>query len=205
MSQVPVKALFLDIGGVFLTNGWDKGSRKKAADHFNVDFEKLNERHRIIFDAYESGKMTLAEYVDLLVFSCERPFTPEDFINFMYNESRPYQDMIDLVSAIKQKYNLQSVAVNNEGRELNEYRIRNFGLKGFIDTFASSCFINTRKPDKDIYLTALDLAQVKPDEVIYIDDREVFIQGAARLGIRGIHHISTNSTKQALAAVGLSL
>jgi putative hydrolase of the HAD superfamily len=203
MSQPAIKALFLDLGGVFLTNGWDRNSRQKAAEAFSLDFADMNERHRIIFDAYEAGKMTLVEYVNLLVFHQQRDFTPQQFIDFMYEESAPYQDMIDLVCRLKKKYNLRTVAVNNEGRELNEYRIDKFGLTGWIDIFASSCFVHTRKPDKDIYLSALDLSQVKPDEVVYIDDRKVFTEAAAALGIRGIHHTKFETTKQALAGFGL--
>lgn len=203
--EQPIKALLLDIGGVFLTNGWDRGSRRAAADHFNINFEEMNERHRIIFDAYESGKSTLDEYLNLLVFYEPRSFSPQDFVEFMMGQSQPYQDMIDLVSGLKQKYGLQTIAVNNEGKEINEYRIRQYNLKSFIDVFASSCIIKARKPDHTIYSTALDLAQIKPEEAIYLDDRLVFIQAAEQLGINTIHHTSTAITRQVFSTYGLSL
>jgi putative hydrolase of the HAD superfamily len=203
--EQPVKALLLDIGGVFLTNGWDRVSRRAAADHFNLNFEEMNERHRIIFDAYESGKSTLDEYLNLLVFYEPRAFTSQDFKSFMMGQSQPYQDMIDLVSGLKQKYGLQTIAVNNEGKEINEYRIKEYNLKSFIDVFASSCILKARKPDKDIYLTALDIAQIKPEEAIYVDDRLVFIQAAELLGINTIHHTSIAVTRQVFATYGLSI
>ncbi|WP_345947550.1 HAD family phosphatase [Mucilaginibacter sp. PAMB04274] len=199
----PIKALLLDIGGIFLTNGWDRGSRKAAADHFNINFEEMNERHRIIFDAYESGKSTLDEYLNLLVFYESRPFTPQDFKSFMMGQSQPYLDMISLVTQLKQQYGLQTIAVNNEGKEINEYRIKQYNLKSFIDVFASSCIIQARKPDKSIYTTALDLLQIKPKEAIYLDDRLVFIQAAQQLGINTIHHINTETTRSAFNAFGL--
>jgi putative hydrolase of the HAD superfamily len=203
--EQPIKALLLDIGGVFLTNGWDRGSRRSAADHFNLNFEEMNERHRIIFDAYESGKSTLDEYLNLLVFYEPRAFTAQDFKKFMMGQSQPYQDMIDLVIGLKQKYNLQTIAVNNEGKEINEYRIREYNLKSFIDVFASSCILKARKPDHDIYLTALELLQLKPEETIYVDDRLVFIQAAEQLGINTIHHTSTAVTRQVFSTYGLDL
>ncbi|MBS7563941.1 HAD family phosphatase [Mucilaginibacter sp. Bleaf8] len=203
MSSGQIKALFLDLGGVFLTNGWDRHARMLSAERFGLDFTELNERHRIIFDAYESGKMSLQEYVDLLVFYEPRPFSPDEYMAFMYEQSEAYQDMIALVTELKQRYQLRTIAVNNEGRELNEYRISQFGLKSFIDVFASSCFVKTRKPDKDIYQIALDLAQVKPEEVAYLDDRKVFIEAAERLGINGVHHQSIDNTRERLAQLGL--
>jgi len=203
MSSSPIKALLLDIGGIFLTNGWDRRARQEAASHFAIDFEELNERHRIIFDAYESGKMSLDEYLKLLVFYEQRPFSIADFKQFMLAKSEPYPEMIELVSGLKQRYQLLTIAVNNEGREINEYRIQTFGLKSFIDVFASSCIVHSRKPDWDIYRIALDMAQYKPEECIYLDDRLVFIQAATQLGINGIHHQGYNSSKEAFASFGL--
>lgn len=202
-EQTTIKALFLDIGGVFLTNGWDTAARKEAAAKFALDFNELNDRHRIIFDAFESGKSSLEEYLQLLIFYKERNFGDQDIRDFMMRKSQPYMDMIRLVSDIKHRYNLRTIAVNNEGRELNEYRVETFDLKSFIDVFASSCYVHVRKPDKDIYQFALDLAQVKPSEVIYLDDRMVFVEAAAKLGINGIQHRTTEDTRKAFASFGL--
>lgn len=203
MKPTPVKALLLDMGGVLLTNGWDSASRKRAADHFSIDFADLNERHRIIFDAYEAGKMSLDEYLTLLIFQEKRSFSIQDFKDFMFSQSKPYPEMLQLIATLKQRYSLQTIAVNNEGRELNAHRIQTFQLKNIFDIFSSSCFVHIRKPDKDFYQMALDLGQLKPEEVIYIDDRAVFIQAAKQLGIPGIHHTSLEETRTALAAFGL--
>lgn len=200
----PIKALFLDMGGVFLTNGWDRNARKEAAAKFGLDIDEMNERHRVIFDSYESGRTTMKQYLDLLVFYKERPFSQQEFINFMYQTSEPFPDMIQMFRNIKKHHNLQVVAVNNEGRELNEYRIRQFKLKEFIDIFASSSFIKVRKPDKEMYELALDLAQVTPQETVYIDDRQVFIEAAQVLGINGICHQSIDTTREALKHYGLT-
>lgn len=205
MKPMTTKALLLDIGGVLLTNGWDSASRRLAAEHFAIDFADMNDRHRIIFDAYESGKMTLDEYLNLLVFCQERDFSMQEFKDFMLGQSQPYPETIALIKQLKQQYGLQVIAVNNEGRELNEYRVSKFELKSFFDIFSSSCFVHTRKPDKDFYTIALDLAQVKADEVIYLDDRLVFIQAAQQLGITGIHHTTTESTRLAFAEYGLKV
>ncbi|WP_208602990.1 HAD family hydrolase [Pedobacter steynii] len=205
MKPMTTKALLLDIGGVLLTNGWDSASRRLAAEHFAIDFADMNDRHRIIFDAYESGKMTLDEYLNLLVFCQERDFSMQEFKDFMFGQSQAYPETIALIKQLKQQYGLQVIAVNNEGRELNEYRVSKFELKSFFDIFSSSCFVHTRKPDKDFYTIALDLAQVKADEVIYLDDRLVFIQAAQQLGITGIHHTTTENTRLAFAEYGLKV
>jgi putative hydrolase of the HAD superfamily len=200
-----IRALFLDIGNVLLTNGWDRRMRQEAAAKFGLDHEEMNERHHLTFDTYEEGKLSLDEYLTRLVFYEDRPFTPEDFKAFMFAQSQPKPEMIDLISRLKARYGFKVATVSNEGRELTIYRIKKFNLKSFVDFFISSCFVHIRKPDADLYRLALDCAQVPPEEAIYIDDRAMFVQVAQGLDLQGIHHTGYESTKEALAQLGLVL
>ncbi len=207
LTKKPVTALFLDIGGVMLTNGWDRRSREAAAKHFGLDLAELSDRHRMTFDTYESGKLSLDEYLTRVVFYEDRPFTIEQFREFMFAQSVAYPEMIAMVRQLKAKYGLKIAVVNNEGRELNEHRIRQFKLNEFVDFFISSCFVHFRKPDADIWKVALDIAQVPREEVVYIDDRPMFVQIAQGLGLKGIvhNHKDVCATRNALAAFGLKL
>src|SRR5690242_9622711 len=128
-----ITTLFLDIGGVLLTNGWDHNSRKRAAQRFGLDDEELNERHHLTFDTYEEGKLSLDEYLNRIVFYKKRSFSPEDFKQFMYAQSRPYPEMIELTRALKNQYGLRVATVSNEGRELTIYRVQEFRLGTFVD------------------------------------------------------------------------
>ena len=200
---IPITTLFLDIGGVLLTNGWDHLARKRAATHFKLELAEMEDRHHLTFETYEEGKLTLEEYWGLVVFYEKRPFTRAQFRKFMFAQSRPYPNMIGLIRRLKAQYELRIIAVSNEGRELNAYRIRKFKLDGFVDTFVSSCFVHVRKPDADIFRLALDITQVPPDRVIYIENTPMFVQIAEGLGIRSILHADCRSTCAKLASFGL--
>jgi putative hydrolase of the HAD superfamily len=204
MSHLQITTLFLDIGGVLLTNGWGHDARQRAAQAFDLDYEEMDERHHLTFDTYEEGKLSLDEYLDRVVFFEKRPFSRDEFRSFMFAQSQPYPEMITLIRILKARYNLKIAAVSNEGRELTIYRIREFDLGSFIDFFVSSCFVHYRKPDADIYRIALDIAQVPAGQVAYLDDRAMFVSVAQTLGIQGILHTSHESTQIALAALGLS-
>ncbi|MBC3784237.1 HAD family hydrolase [Spirosoma utsteinense] len=205
MPTEPIRALFLDIGGVLLTNGWDRHARGRAASLFDLPYEQLDERHHLTFDTYESGKLTLDEYLKRTVFYEERPFSKEDFTRFIMEQSQPFPDMIELVCQLKRAHGLKLIAVNNEGREINEYRIRQFGLNEFFDAFVSSCYVHLRKPDVDIFRLALDVAQVEPGQAVYIDDRAMFVQEARHLGMHCVHHTTYASTVAAFGALGLQV
>jgi len=202
-TSLPIKALFLDVGGVLLTNGWDRHMRKQAAEVFDLDYPEMDERHYLIFDLYEEGELSLDEYLDRVVFYRERPFSREEFKAFIFAQSQPYPEMINLVRGIKARYGLKVVVVSNEGRDLTAYRVRKFELGSFVDFFIASCFVHCRKPDVNIYRIALDTAHVLPEQVAYVEDRAMLVEVARSLGIQGIHHTSYESTRAALEALGL--
>jgi putative hydrolase of the HAD superfamily len=195
--------LFLDIGGVLLTDGWGHGSRKLAAKEFDLNLEELENRHKQAFETYELGKLTMEEYLNWVVFYEERLFTPAQFREFMFAQSKPYPKMIELVCQLKTRYGLKIAVVSNEARELNSHRIRKFKLDGFVDFFISSCFVHLRKPDADIFRITLDIAQVPANQILYIENTPMFVQIAEGLGIRGILHTDYSSTCAKLASFGL--
>jgi putative hydrolase of the HAD superfamily len=204
MKKAPaISCLFVDIGGVLLTNGWDHHARERAATKFKLDLVEMEGRHHLTFDTYEEGKLTLKEYLSRTVFYEQRPFTPAQFQRFMLAQSEPYPEMIELVARLKVLHGLKIVVVSNEARELNAYRIRTFKLDRFVDSFISSCFVHLRKPDADIFRLALDVAQVPASQVVYIENTPMFVQVAEGLGIRSILHMDYGSTRLKLASLGL--
>ena len=188
-----------------LTNGWDHAIRARAASQFGLDYDEMNERHHLTYDTYEEGKLSLDEYLNRVVFYQDRAFSREEFKAFMYAQSQPFPEMIELMRQLKNQYGLQIAAVSNEGRELTAYRVQQFDLGTLIDFFVSSCFVHYRKPDTDMYRIALDIAQARPEQVVYIDDRAMFVEVAHGLGIRGIIHSSYEATQHTLETLGLSL
>lgn len=203
--SLPITTLFVDIGGVLLSNGWDAAARQLAADTFGLDAADLEQRHHLLFSTYELGRLSLADYLRQVVFYRPRSFSAADFREFMFAQSRPYPEMLALVRQLKARYHLKIAVVSNEGRELNAHRINTFGLAGFVDFFVSSSFVGLSKPDLNIFRLALDLAQVPAQQVLYLDDRSLFVGVAAGLGIQGICHEDYPSTCTQLAAFGLTL
>jgi putative hydrolase of the HAD superfamily len=202
---IPVTTLFLDIGGVMLSNGWGHESRRSAAHVFNLDFDEMDELHHVIQITYEEGKITLSEYLKRVVFYQKRSFTIDQFRDFMFSQSTANIEMIEYIRQLKDQYNLKIAVVNNEGRELNEYRIMKFKLNQFVDFFISSCFVHFRKPDADIFRIALDIAQVPVENVVYIEDMQMFVDVASDLGIKSIHHTDYKSTRSELSLLGLKI
>src|SRR5664280_12971 len=202
-KKTGIEYLFVDIGGVLLTDGWGHAFRKLADKAFDLNPEEMETRHSQVLDTYELGKLTIEEYLKWVVFYEERSFTPAQFREFMFAQSKPYPKMIELVRRLKAKYGLKIVVVSNEARELNSHRIRTFKLDRFVDSFVSSCFVHLRKPDADIFRLALDVAQVPASQVVYVENTPMFVQVAEGLGIRSILHTDYPSTRAQLTSFGL--
>jgi putative hydrolase of the HAD superfamily len=202
-SSTDITTLFVDVGGVLLTNGWDHHARRRAAKNFKLPWAEMEERHHLVFETHEEGKLTFDEYLGWVVFYQKRPFTRAQFRRFMFAQSKSYPRMIDLVAELKIQYGLKVAVVSNESRAVNAYRIRQFKLDRFVDTFISSCFVHIRKPDVDIFRYALDIAQAPAQHVVYIENTPMFVQIAEGLGIRSILHTDYKSTCAKLASFGL--
>lgn len=192
-----IELIFTDIGGVLLTNGWDREARKRAIQHFSLDYDEFEERHRQVVDDLERGILTLESYMRHVVFSSPRFFGVHDFQEFMFSCSQPYHDMLMLLPELKKKAGCKIAALSNEGKELACYRIQKFLLKDFIDYFIVSSFIGTAKPDERIFTLALDVSACRPANILYIDDRAEHIEVGKRMGFHTILHRNCAETQAA--------
>jgi putative hydrolase of the HAD superfamily len=193
-----IKFLFFDIGGILLTNGWGHESREEAAKIFGLDYNEVKELHTFIFNTYEAGSISLDEYLDTVVFNHPREFTREDFKNFMYEQSKELPDMLAWLKEWKKDCGFRIISINNEGKELNDYRIKKFKLHECFDAFVSSCEVGIRKPDPKIFRLAMGIAQAQPQEAVYFDDRKMFAIAAGKLGMQAYQHTAFESTKKIL-------
>lgn len=193
-----VHTLFLDVGGVLLSNGWDRTLRKKAAATFDLDLEEMEERHVMIFDDFEKGKIPFKDYLKHIIFFKWRSFTVDDVKEFIFNAAVALPDMLELVRMIKQSYPIKIAILSNEGAEIARDRFEKFHFNDFVDYYIVSSAVGLRKPDQRIFKLALGLCQVPANKVLFIDDRAENVEAAKRLGIFSICHKDFASTKQAL-------
>lgn len=200
-----IQTLLLDIGQVILTNGWDRYARKRAAVKFRLEPQEFDDRHKIFFDKFETGKITLDDYLRYVIFYEERSFSKEEFLNFMYAQSKPVKNSMAYFLSIKNKHKLRVFSLNNEGRELNDYRIKHFHLQKLFDGFISSCFVHLRKPDKEIYQIGRDISNTPPENCLFIDDRAIHIRIAKELGFNAFQFTSLSKAKKQMAQFGLTI
>ena len=191
-----IRTLFWDIGGVVLTNAWDRSQRDAAMAKFQLDPIEFQDRHEMVVSSFERGKISLDEYLDRTVFYRARSFTKDALKMYMYSLSQPLPDTLALARSLAASGKFVMATINNESREMNLYRIETYGLREIFSFFVSSCYVGLRKPEKDIYRMALEISQRKPEECVFLDDRSLNLECARHLGM---HTIQVQGATQARA------
>ena len=200
-----IDSLFWDIGGVLATNGWDHNSRMDAVKTFGLDREEFRERHDLSFPAFDAGQITLDQYLDRTLFYRARSFSREEFTAFMFAQSKEFPESRAVLSDAARTGRYYIASINNEPRELNQYRIEAFHLRKEFQAFFSSCFLNARKPEEHIYRMALEVSQRDPDKSVFIDDRPLNLENPRRLGMHVVHFQTAGQLRADLRALGIEV
>jgi putative hydrolase of the HAD superfamily len=202
MAKVPT--LFFDVGGVLLTNGWDTAGRRLAAESFQLDYPEFQTRHEMLKTAFETGRLSLASYIRRAVFHRPRPFTPEDFREFMFARSQPLGETLEWVHALARTGKVRLFTLNNESKELHEHRVEKFHLDLIFQGFLVSCYLGQAKPDEGIYLSALGIAACDRHDAIFIDDRALNVESALALGLNAVQFKGLDPLRTYLEDHGVS-
>jgi putative hydrolase of the HAD superfamily len=199
-----IQAIFWDVGGVLLTNAWDHTQRAEALAQFHLDPEEFHARHELLVSPFERGKITLDEYLDRTVFYTQRPFTRDAFRESMFSLSQPFPDVLQFAQSLADSERYFMGTINNESRELNDYRIQKFSLRKIFRIFVSSCFVGLRKPERDIYRLALEITQIPVDQCCFVDDRALNLECAAQLGMHTIQMKNLEQLRADLESLGIT-
>jgi putative hydrolase of the HAD superfamily len=198
-----ISAVFCDVGGVLLSNGWDHGQRARLVEKFGLDARDFEDRHQMLSAALENGQLDLDQYLDRTLFYRPRPFRKQEVRDFMYAQSEALPDSLALIGRLAQAHTVFMATLNNESREMNLHRIEKFGLRNYFSVFFSSCYLGVSKPHPEIYRLALDITQRQAEECVFIDDRSLNLECARRLGLHTIQFLSAGQLESDLHILGV--
>ncbi len=203
-----ISTILWDLGGVVLSNAWDREQRVKVLREFGItskaDLDEFGDRHREAAPLWEIGKCTMEDYLFMTLFGFSHSISKEDFREKMFEQSEPL-DGLDVLKQVHATDKYFLVTLNNESRELNEYRIQHFKLATYFSAFFSSCYLNMMKPNPKIYATALQILQRAPEQCLFIDDRQQNVESAKRFGLHAIHYTDNESLVRELRSKGIDV
>lgn len=185
------KHLIFDFGNVLFDLDLpriEQELRRLCGPDFEAAREKL-QRDRV-FELYETGGLSTAEFVDALRFAGPVPISAADITaawNSIFIEMP--RRRFELLLQLRQRYQVFLLSNINELHErwIADYMQREHGIHDFehryFDAVYYSHLIRLRKPDREIYEYVLADAEILPEESLFIDDLEVNVEAARKLGI----------------------
>jgi putative hydrolase of the HAD superfamily len=183
----PFDVILFDVGGVLLTNGWDHRERSAVLDQFHLDKAEFEARHAVPNAAWERDEIDAKAYMDATVFYEPRSFSHDEFFAAICAQSKLLPDGgLGILQELAASDKCRLGVLNNEARETNDYRFATFGLRAYLEFAFSSCYVGLRKPEPAIYRRALDILGRPAERVLFIDDRQENVAGAASVGMKTI-------------------
>ncbi len=208
MAPAPpeIRAIYWDIGGVLLTNGWDHQERARVLQQFSIPRDEYEAHHSEANDRWERGELTDDEFLKQTIFFKERSFTPAQFLQAVREQSQWLPGGArNVIAALRKSSGLKMAMLNNESGPLNDYRIETFGLTQYFDGFFCSAYLGMRKPEPRMFRAGVALLHFKPEQCVFIDDRDKNCAAAAQVGLHAIQYKGEEPLKDALRAVGVRL
>lgn len=191
MNLSGIKHLIFDLGGVIID--LDTNATFSA-------FEELTGKPRTqwangvhegdLFLDYEKGLMTDQQFREGLRELCEQPVADEvldNAWNAMLGAIPGYR--IEKAAALRGKYQTFVLSNTNGIHELafNKILQAETGqptLDHFFDRVYFSHVMKQRKPETEIYQTVLEENGLRPEEVLFLDDKPENLRGAEKLKIQ---------------------
>jgi putative hydrolase of the HAD superfamily len=205
-ARPEIRAIYWDIGGVLLTNGWDHEERARVLQQFAIPRDEYESRHEEANDRWEKGELSDDAFLKQTVFFKERSFTPADCIQAVREQSQWLPGGAkNVIAALRKSSGLKMAMLNNESGPLNDYRIETFGLTQYFDGFFCSAYLGMRKPEPRMFRAGVALLHFKPEQCVFIDDRDKNCAAAAQVGLHAIQYKGEEPLKDALRAVGVRL
>jgi putative hydrolase of the HAD superfamily len=205
-ARPEIRAIYWDIGGVLLTNGWDHEERARVLGQFAIPRDEYESRHDAANDLWERGELSDDEFLKQTVFFKERSFTPAQFLQALREQSKWLPGGAkNVIAAARQHSGLKMAMLNNESGPLNDFRIESFGLAQYFDGFFCSAYIAMRKPDPRMFRAGAAMLDFSPEECAFVDDREKNCAAAAEVGMHAIQYKGEEQLTKALGALGVRL
>lgn len=97
------------------------------------------------------------------------------------------EDFVEIAKQLKEKYHL--AILSNDVSEWSLYLRKKFGLDQIVEFSIISGDIHCRKPSADIYKMAIEKTGVRPEDCVFIDDRDKNLVAAEKEGMRTLRFL----------------
>ena len=195
-----IKAIVFDLGNVVLTNDHPYNTPEELiefCEHFSASMDNLDTAFVISFPGYSLGKITENEFWEKYLYTARASSMDIKYAkNFWRKNQKEIENMLSLLKTLKNNYRI--AALSTIPREWLDYKKKTFKLDDCFELIVSSGYYGYKKPDARIYEILIKKLGLKPEEMLFIDDKEPLLVPAQKLGINTLLFRGQNDLEKEL-------
>lgn len=198
-----IKWILFDLGNVIIEHVLEG---KESYSHNGRIFSgaEIESIYSLIeYEEFSKGNLTEIEFVGKFLKNCDLDLTITEFMKIYENDIKFIKGMKVLLKKLYSDYSL--ALLTNEGKEWADRKINHLNLRTLFKKIIISADLHELKPARDFYLKTLNILNAKPEECLFIDDKEKNCKAAKLLGINTIQFIGLKRLKEELKSFSIIL
>lgn len=198
-----IQAVIFDWGGVLIDDP-APGLMQYCADKLSVSKQAYIEAHKKFAQDFQKGLISEENFWAKV---CEELKKPIPKIPSLWGDAfrsvySPKADVFTMASTLHDNGYRTSLLSNTEAPAMQFFHAQQYGV---FDVLVFSCAEGTMKPEKKIYEITIQKLGTTPEQAVFIDDRQDFIDGAKQAGLNTILFKSIQQVKDELAALSVNI
>lgn len=189
-----IKAIIFDLGGVIIED--------KSTPYFRSHQDKVSPQNfaRLLEEEHKTdiGKLSDEEFFKKFDECFGKGEAQKLYLAERRCYQRPDKRVLALIKTLKQHYKIGLIS------NLYHYWVEPARKQPYLKLFDEVIFsseVGLEKPDKEIYLLAAKNLGVRPDECLFIDDKQRNIDGANVVGMKGVLFLGTADLEKKLREI----
>lgn len=191
-----IKAVLFDYGGVLTRGGWRGSFKRTIADYFGIAADSLNigtdDVELDMLGQYAKGLISTKDFFDELNkrHKTSSAITPARFLEHPVQKEihKKSEDVFELAEALRAKGIKTGIASNVQ--KITADKLHELGHYEHFEPLILSCEIGISKPEIEFYKIAIEQTSSRPNEIVFVDDKEECLEPAKQLGMKVVEAAS---------------
>ncbi|MGB9664571.1 MAG: HAD family hydrolase [Ignavibacteria bacterium] len=200
-----IKAIIFDLGNVLIYFDWKIAENRlnELQSGTGTIITKFLKENNSIIKMLEKGALDETEFLDIIKSHLNSNIDKHTIAKIFSEIFQENKILTNLLSKIKKEYKL--FLLSNTNIIHKKYGWGHYEFLKHFDRLFLSYEIGSIKPEKEIFDFVINSIELKPEEVLYIDDIEDYVKAAKNLGWNALQFISNEKLLEDLKKFNIDL
>jgi len=196
-----IKGIIFDWFGVCTIENWADVLGRELGEKFNLEESFVKQNFKPLIQPFARGEITPDIFLEKFIHSLKKD---EDFQKFRYLFEKVPEvnfELLDYILELKKRYSVFLLS-NNFGPVFPNYE-KTVDFKKYFDKLFLSHELRVSKTQDEIWNRVLPEFDYKPEELLFIDNKEEYFGPAKKKGINTLLFLDNDQVRKNLADLGI--